>query len=1068
MPDSQAHFFRYYKWVALLLISFFPLRSDAVPIWFQLSSTGNMRDVKWKRLESDRFVIYHDERAPSVGKYALTSVESAYPDLSLLLGVRLAGETQNENEKLRKNFLVSRFEKVPLIVSTRSDGGGFANFVSQNLELQIASGSPASLYHHELVHRLMYEHMDPQVGPGGRTFSVAMIPSWWTEGLAEYLTESVGRLETAGVTRAMAQYDSFLSWDRLHSLYAGGDYFLRGYVTSGRLVKYLTERTASKDLYSLNDDFFYKTITPPFINAENALLSKHWDKHGSEIYEDFKKDLKASWKERLQGMPESVDEGHKQGLVVTEWTPPTVITSNGLYLSSLREPPYESALLWKGLQPGESIVRLPLSIRGSALFDIHPAETVLGGGFWTGQREKFSNGTQGTNLVYFPFRGKLSQVTDKSLLKPVHFKFSSEQESVRVFSVTALGQGKAFALASSAGEALLYAVDARTGKTRLLKRWPSHHEIRFANRERAQDKIEETNCITLTIDSDFEITSLERYCLDGQSSVVLPGKRVFIKDAMTRLDGSHLILMGWHDVLGLAELQNGILTPIGPIPEWADGLRAMPKSSEAALWYYTGYDWVLKKINPSTIRTRVEQWKTTLKADSAWRQAPVWKILTPPFASLATQYRAKTAAESQANPGENASSQAAKPIQVSPSTATIAPQNVVFEDATYRHHHHFTYPYPIPPMLGGWGLGVVSWPFVDEIERQRVALLGAFNFETGSISGSAQYINNRIFDAFVIEGFSREKFDGYFRVCDRDGEAFYCGSLRPESRGVRYLNYLRESGAEISTVHRIRPSTFALGINASLAKIHTSSSTLPGALDPQTTTLFGYGTSLSFNVVDAAFYMRDKRIEGGEYLTWDIDASLGVNNFKSVAKVKNGLSEELNALKFSKVSGSAKNTFSYSGHSVSLRASLSGTLGQNSFNIREIYQPYRTYLQGASQGLNALNYSLYGVSRLFTLRSGYWSYRTTADYSFPLWSDIDYQLYISYFEAIRGEIVLGRGGVALDQNFNDVVHIDSASAAVRMDIDIKGVRLYPSIAYGMVLGEPGGTLFTEIAFSQFF
>ena len=63
---------------------------------------------------------------------------------------------------------------------------------------------------------------------------------------------------------------------------------------------------------------------------------------------------------------------------------------------------------------------------------------------------------------------------------------------------------------------------------------------------------------------------------------------------------------------------------------------------------------------------------------------------------------------------------------------------------------------------------------------------------------------------------------------------------------------------------------------------------------------------------------------------------------------------------------------------------------------------------------------------------------------------------------------MGRGGVASANGLNGFKSVSSASAAGRMLIDVKGVQVFPSIAYGKILGGPGWALFTEIAFTQLF
>ena len=244
----------------------------AVPRLFLQERAGQQADVTWGRLENERFIIYYDSKQPALAEHALNAVEKAYPDFSLLLGTTLADQPIPFGLKAQ-NTIVSRFNKIPIIISARTDGPSFANFIPQTLEIQSTLRPPTALFQHELAHRMMYEHIDLKVGPAGRTFMLAMLPTWWTEGLPEYLTESLGRLETEGYMRAMVLNDSFLSWDRMHALYkASGSNVLLGYATAGRFFKYFLERTPDKNLISLHRGLKNYQLLPPFFSGAYLLL----------------------------------------------------------------------------------------------------------------------------------------------------------------------------------------------------------------------------------------------------------------------------------------------------------------------------------------------------------------------------------------------------------------------------------------------------------------------------------------------------------------------------------------------------------------------------------------------------------------------------------------------------------------------------------------------------------------------------------------------------------------------------------------------------------------------------
>lgn len=1096
---------------ALGALSAVPNAVQALPTLFLLMPTGNQRDVQWGRLESNHFTVYHDKRAPHVGRYALTAVENAYPDLSLLLGVKLGNDTKEQNP-FPQDYLRSRFDRVPIIVSTQMDGTAFANFTTQSIEIPTARGDFAGLYQHELVHRLMYEHFDPNIGVAGRGFQLAMVPTWWMEGLPEYLTQSMGRLETAGVARTMALENSFLSFDRMHALYkASGDVFVRGYITAGRFFEHVV-KAMGKELPDLMNDFSWKTLTPPFVNAQRRLLALGFDKTPTEVYEDYIESEKKHWKARLEGMPRVVPSDAK-AWVVSSGLPNVIGLDGEILLSQLTLKPYESSFLHNR---GETIrtieesseeaaqkettsqvqenirgKRLPLSLEGSSTWDVHPAE-LENGGFWTVKANDFSNGTWGHEIRYVPFAGNLRDVNDKALGEVVTLPLATLKDPSTVRQIYSLGDGRAFALTVLRGSASLYALNAKKRLAVRVKSWESPLHPRLVFKARSRKEILKENCLHVLVDADFERTSLERVCSNGESSVVLPAEHQYVRDAVERADGSFVLLVGWHDVLGLARFTPkigatplpGEFTPLAPFPEWAEGIRPWDDGPDIGIWTFDGYDNSFYRVNPEAMAKKASEWQNTLPATSPWRVPPRYEKFVPPYARLAAEKRARLQAQRQP---QLASLPA--PATVPATVPGSAPEPAPFqsleekgivptqENADYRHSHWFSYPLVVPPPFDNWSIGLVSVPFNDEMERQRVQIFGFYNPFTNAVSGSVSYINNRVFDGFSLNLFSQERFNGYYRLlgCDEvDDESCRFLSTSDSVGGRRRVSYLREEGVGLATFHRFLPSSFSLSTRLNVFRVRPLfGDDSPffgdknGALGPQNGVVGQVGGDLGFVLFEKAFYDRGSRT-GGRYVNWRNSMALSADKYRSLGTARTGEGDETGGLDYQSYGSQVASSVSYRNHGLTFRGSLSSTRGARTFNLREVFQPYRTYLLGSGSGLNQINYPLAGDNALFSRRAGTSAYRTTLDYNFPIVDELDTNLAIFYFETLRGEFVVGRGGITERLNLTGFRNVDSASVATRLTIDVKGVQVFPSLAYGKIIGDKGWALFSEIAFSQFF
>lgn len=1016
--------------------------AHALPVGMLLEEAGTQSDVEWRTLESPHIRVYHDEKALPLARFVLRTQEEAWDGLARLWDFRLRGEK-------REAGLESRFERIPLVLSTRTHTGGFANFATMNLELQTGTGSPGALYEHELVHRLMYEHLDPGVGPAGRAFTLAMVPTWWIEGVAEALTESVGRLETLGVARTMALNDRWLSWDSMHALYhSGSGDAHRGYVSAGRFVRYLFRQKPAADVPSLHADYFWKTLTPPFVNASSRFVHKFWGRSDLDMWNEYKAWELKYWREELAGMPSLLPEGARPWLL-SPFPRSFQLSEGKLVHSGLHGKPWPSALLSVDLKTGED-ARAPLDLEGGALF-----ATSAAGTFWTVRRDSFANGAAGHQLVHAGLNGPLGKVQGGDGLDEGQvLRISTGADPLWIEDLRPAGT-RALAVGNLRGEILLLLADAATGKVTALRRWDPPVSVRIVGTGEQDGR----GCADLLIDEDKERTGLIRFCEGMADQVLLEPGRLVIRDAVRQADGSLMLLVGWHEVLGLLEMRDGKAVAGAPLPEWVADIEPMGEGLGA--WVYNGYGYELYQISPKAFFERSQRWSSRLAAGNKWLALPGRHQHVRPWAAMLRER------------GLPESSAPAQDGQAEPVPAFVP------GDAPFRNRHFFTYPYGTFPGIGGWSLGLFTIPLMDEIERYRLSVAFSHNFDTGMPAVSANFTTFRVWDGLSFEASYGPRFNGYYyRAYDRvqtpEGERWALHYARQEEGevAVRDVNYLREVRAGVSLTKALRPVTLIGTVDLVRLELWDDEFGEREAhfLGAQRVPALGTASlTLATTLADWGFYLGDETEPGGNSLRWRTTAQLrGATTHSVGPRPETGLGYELAPLNFHRTSASLKSSFLLNAHEVALRGMVSSTLGPRPLNLREIYQPYQTYLMGSSQGLNNLSFALYNDGNLFGIRQGEHAFKLSCDYGFPIWSNIDWKFLIAYLDSIRGELVLAHGGVAHDKSFKDLESLTSASMAARMTIDIKGFKLFPSLAYGQVLGSRDKAFFSELSFSEFF
>jgi len=618
-------------------------RVDAVPASFLQQPSAQQADVKWARLENERFIVYYDSTQPALAEHALKSAEAAYPDYSVLLGTYLSGQPNLTGLPV-SDAIESRFSKIPVIVSSRSDGASFANFVPQTIEIQSTLSPPASLFQHELAHRMMYEHLDLKVGPAGRTFMLAMLPTWWTEGLAEYLTESLGRLETEGYIRAMVLNDSFLSWDRLHALYkSSGTVAVRGYALSGRFFKYFLERTPEKDLVSLHQSLKHHQLIPPFFSGAYLLIKSLTGQWPGDLYESFKQDTRKSVLRDLGDMPRlSKLKGSVK--VFDSFGGGSFIAQNETFLI----PDFATKSREGGLQEfrfidnkfteiSESRLR-PLSLQVQDRIFAHPRERK-NGGFWTTSLVQNKNRTYGNLISYQNIQGSLHELDDDSLKKRIDFSLNSDGSAPIVRCILPLERGTAAVLSTNNTATQLQVVDAKSNTQSFVGQWIAPERVQFVKLHETYPQTSERPCAHVIVNSDSERTSLQQRCEKMAPKVIIPAGKFLIQDALMLAPDDFVLLVGWHNIQALVRWKQGEAELIGGAPEWIEQIYSGQDKDRIFLNLYTGEKSELWSISLDSLRSTHRDWIVKKPENSKWWAPPEHVPYVPPFARYAALKR---------------------------------------------------------------------------------------------------------------------------------------------------------------------------------------------------------------------------------------------------------------------------------------------------------------------------------------------------------------------------------------------------------------------------------------------
>ncbi|WP_338635608.1 hypothetical protein [Spirobacillus cienkowskii] len=1034
----------------------------AVPLSFLLSESQNMPKAQWHQLESENFRIYYPKNALDIAKYSLYAAESSYSYLSLLLGVYLPNDSISQLESQKDRSILASTDKFVYILGNRAEGSGFANPVTLNIEAQMLFSRKASFFQHELVHRLMYEHNQFKIGPLGRIWSLAMLPAWWIEGLAEYLTESIGTIETDALERHMALQSNWPSWDRLHSLYnADEDAILKGYVVSGRFLGWLFSKTKQKDLYEIHKNIFSKTITFPFYNAIDAWVFENFQKDSKQLYIEFQNEKRDFWKNYINGLPELAYE-NEQFSSGHDIIFPTIVFENKAIFSRLvsNYSVYSGSFYVKDFSE-KSETRIPFNYIGSSIFS---ASSLTDGVILTAVLNKYDNFTMGHDVSIIKFKNKLSEISEKNIIDNQILKLSSKENPILIKQIFNYLDNNFFIVAVQNGNTLIYHYDYKKNNIKFLKKFLFPETVKFINNYSNLNL--QKNCGSFILFKDFEKTAIDNICADGNYFNLVKENYFIIKDAYILKNGIIRILAKRDKLLSLIDYtpkkQSSFRLLISEI---IDSIVPWDPDPEKFLgaWVYKDNKYFFKKIDIYKSTENYKNWLKDKDDSDFLKSTQEFNDFKPRFVEIFNNKKEYFLIKDQ----EIISNY----LKLTQEKSESDYHNFLFKEneteafqkiADYNNRFLFAYPYAMPYFLGGPTIGLFSIPYMDEMERYYFQLFAGYNFYLDSFNASLTYVNNEIFNGLNISLFAEPFFNGYYLVNKSDNG---------EIKRYKYYNYLNKVGVSFLARRFFRPlsSNFESSLSVyQLLPFNSNDNTPPSDIGAQNALIINAAGELSFDIFNTGFYLTKTKQKYENWLLWRTRMSLGASKSYSIGKTKNSLGQNIDNLDFYNLNTNINSSIALFEHRFSIIGGVSTTQGKSLLNIKEIYSPFQNYILGSTTSLNFVSYPIYSNGTFLSLKTGSWSYYSSLIYDFPIFSKFEKKFLISFIDNLKGFVSLNHGGVSLQNNLSSWDSITSANIGSSIRVDIKGVQFFPTIIYSQAISQENNwSLLFQFKFSNF-
>ena len=1027
-----------------LITIYISKRLYAVPESFLKINTGNMKDVQWNLIQRNNVQVYFDEKAFDMGRYSLLSIEEAYPYLSSLLGVKVG--TTAKNFQTNGEYLNSSFPNIVLILGDRTEGPGFANPVTQNIESQMIGPRNAAFFQHELVHRLMYEHNDIHIGAPGRIFSLAMMPTWWIEGLAEYLTESVGHLKTQGILRSMSLQKYWPTWETLHALYnAEGDANLRGYVTSGQFLGWIFSKTNEKSLYKIQEEIAKETIKPFFYDASDTWLNKNLNDSGVNLYSKFKNEEEVKWTKYLNGLPSLLVE-KKQDNIFAEKFPLSFYTDGDQFLISKLTPqisPIQSSFISSiNNQIETKNTRLPLSIHGSTIFAVEGSNNSE---FVTTKLQNFYNSSYGYNLLIVKFKGNVFKLENKNIVSQKTVPFSSKEHPYIIDKIFSAGNNEYYLDVTLKGNSFIYLFNSDTNKIKMISEFPFPIHPKFIGLLPENSIKGSEKCLVAIIDSDREETSLHQYCPNGINKELLKKNKLYIQDGYISKNNYITLLASWDKVLSLVHLKGSNITPIAAFPDWITGITPQDDDGKViSAWVYEYGKYHLDTFNLEKVKSNFEIWQSHHSKNSPFSKFPLTVEYQAPFKKIYAQ------------------KMNSKNIELAETTfKKLNPEKAENIPAPYDHNFLFAFPYAMPGFFGGPSINIAAIPYQDKMQRDQITMFGGYHFYLKAPMGNISYINRRIFDGFVISAFATPFFNGIYKELQNNST-------------TSYYNYLLQQGVSIGTIFNILPRNFYLNqlITISSLEPYANLKTPPTSVGAQKVTLLGVSEQLRLNLFRTSFYIGKSTETNGDNLLWRVDMSLTGGKFYGLKSAQDAYGADAGTIDYYKVKTSLMSTMRYQKQTLTLGGSLSTTQGPGTFNLREFYSPYNADTIASSRESEMSSLSYFNIPfaasiSMFDITMGKWKQEGSLIYEFPIFGNAESLFLMSYINDWKALAAFSEGGTTDKTspiNFNPTTSI---TGGIECTVDVKGFQIFPSLSYTQLLDKHGWGVLMQVKFTDF-
>lgn len=968
---------------ALLGILWCTNQAFSLPIGFGI----NQGELEYDLLKGPNFKIYHDSRTPHEAQMTLNSLESAKPYMEFWFGI-------------------ARDKPLPVILSAVTENASFANLVTDAIELQTGGQGDRDLFWHEYTHASMYVHLQNFLGPAGSVLHLFWMPAWFIEGLAETVSASVGSDVQASIERYEALTGKWPTYDRLHSLYGGNDFFLSGYATSGAFVSWILRNGKKNGLPELLRDFFKYTLPQYFVFSCNPFsnflpmdeaLQRFSELDGKALYERYKQEAQAFWSKNAKGPLLVRRPGARLELRgLGNWQ-----QRDGKLMTLAHKDRVHNQFATLEFDPQTGWLKEVVPTEAPAISsDFSPSAFLIGTDFILGVRTEqnpHSNLHRSSTLVLNPGAGEVALHQTAAWISGLveHARsfswLETAQEHTRVCALDKnVLQGnpyKAFCFAETTLPQTLTYLGNRPDRVR-----PNiSAQTFYALREQ-----------TMTGDR----YSIQTYS-EARPGVLtpFPFQQGGTPRSVAVLDDDLWVLIAQRTHSSLRKYANDgrCLSEID-LADYPVRINGLPKG-ELAITLYAGSTRAVLRVRPSTLPAHA-------CVPATAHVSPLLYAMRrkDPTITLSAALDATSIWRTEDEPVDI---QDAVPLdQVS---SDLAKEERVTRPAPWEGRHILTIPWIGGDDPQGTQFGIFSVPLMDNMQNEELRVSLLFGLKSKFPATDVTLTSNRFWPTLNLSAFRRQVWNGDYLIrADNSIKASYL-----DDRGVRFA-------AEFPWYFGQTTYTLSTGMLASYRKpIIGPSQVLHGTLyEP---------------FIGAGMFTR---------LSDRVSTRLHLNSRVAPGQINS-------VYDYNVLSGDATLSFPMIGSSSgSLGLAASRTRGKSGKtpNLREVYTPLRTFVPGTGGGFNQNSYPLAGHGSLFSARFGDTQVRTSANFTVPIVRDLDKYLWVFYFQRLDFSAFLNYGGAWYYdfQNYKKSM-ITAHGYSMDLQFDNKGVKLNAGIGAGQVV-----------------